>query len=103
MATPLDALQNRSDLLKNNLSSSPTAYAPNTLPSKRDVSTDTGTYQFDIQSDYGDTLTIKKNDSFSIIGSKTISTENILGIDKNIKIIFSNVSYFFSYYSFPYM
>ena len=41
MATPLEALQNRADTLKNSLGSSPTAYAPNTLPSRGDISKDT--------------------------------------------------------------
>ena len=41
MATPLEALQNRSKLLSGDLSNSSTAYAPNTLPSKKDVSSTT--------------------------------------------------------------
>ena len=41
MATPIEALQNRAKTLGSTLGSSPTAYAPNTAPSKRDVSTDT--------------------------------------------------------------
>jgi len=40
MATPIEALQNRADTLKKDLSSSSTAYAPNTDPSKTDLSKD---------------------------------------------------------------
>jgi len=40
MATPLEALQNRSNLLKENLGSSSTAYLPNTTPTSSDISTD---------------------------------------------------------------
>ena len=37
MTTPIEALQNRADLAQNRLESSPTAYAPSTLPSKSDL------------------------------------------------------------------
>lgn len=40
MATPLEALQNRADTLKSSLGSSSTAYAPNTAPTKSDLSKD---------------------------------------------------------------
>jgi len=40
MATTIEALQNRANTLKNTLGSSNTAYAPNTTPSKSDVSND---------------------------------------------------------------
>lgn len=41
MATPWETLQNRKEVLSGALSSSNTAYAPNTLPSTKDVSTAT--------------------------------------------------------------
>ncbi len=41
MATPYDALQSKADTLSSGLGSSKTAYAPDTLPTTRDVSEDT--------------------------------------------------------------